>query len=89
MKRRQQLETNDAGIAGHATSVAEIDQQLSKLGGLERYQQLSALGQREERGGGSEKIFIQWIKELGVHRTTHEGKGKLRYAPPFQWEIFN
>ena len=63
-------------------ALAEIEHQLSNLGGLERYQQLSALGQREERGGGAEKIFIQWMKELNVHRrrSRTEDSTKLRYV---------
>lgn len=59
LKRRRQLEQAEQKIA-----LAEIDQQISSLGGLERYQQMSSLGQREDRGGGSEKIFIQWMKEI-------------------------
>jgi 25S rRNA (adenine2142-N1)-methyltransferase len=61
-------------------ALAEIEHQLSNLGGLERYQQLSALGQREERGGGAEKFFIQWMKELNVHRvrSRSEDSTKLR-----------
>jgi len=60
----------------------EIEHQLSNLGGLERYQQLSVLGQREERGGGAEKFFIQWMKELNVHRgwSRSEDSTKLRYV---------
>ncbi|KAF8969874.1 putative methyltransferase-domain-containing protein [Flammula alnicola] len=75
LKRRRQLENSNA--LGRAAALTAIEQQISDLGGLERYQQLSSLGQREERGGGSEKIFIQWMKELGVHRIP-EGKAKVR-----------
>lgn len=59
LKRRQQLEQAKQTIA-----LAEIDQQIASLGGLERYQQMSSLGQLEDRGGGSEKVFIQWMKAM-------------------------
>ncbi|KAF8906008.1 putative methyltransferase-domain-containing protein [Gymnopilus junonius] len=64
LKRRKQLE-NDSQL--HQQSLAHIDDQIKALGGLERYQQLSVLGQREERGGGSEKILINWMEELNLH----------------------
>ncbi|PPQ86877.1 hypothetical protein CVT25_012596 [Psilocybe cyanescens] len=74
MKRRTQLEQDPQE---HKRDLAEIDRQITDLGGLERYQQLSSLGQQEERGGGSEKIFIKWLKELNLHRRS-ETSGKLR-----------
>ncbi|KAF9475069.1 nucleolus protein [Pholiota conissans] len=75
LKKRRQLESQTAH--GQVLGLEEIDEQLAALGGLEKYQELSSLGQREERGGGSEKIFIAWMRELDVHRT-QEGKEKLR-----------
>ncbi|KDR81429.1 hypothetical protein GALMADRAFT_239318 [Galerina marginata CBS 339.88] len=74
IKRRRQLENN---FEEHDKSLKEIEYQIETLGGLERYQQLSSLGQREERGGGSEKIFIDWMKELNLHRV-HSGDHRLR-----------
>ncbi|KIM49307.1 hypothetical protein M413DRAFT_438493 [Hebeloma cylindrosporum] len=73
LKQRRKLEN----APDPQSSLEEIEHQLSNLGGLERYQELSTLGQREERGGGAEKIFIQWMKELNVHRRT-EDSAKLR-----------
>lgn len=75
LKQRRQLENGTS--SDKTLSLADIDRQLSGLGGLEKYQELSSLGQSEERGGGSEKIFITWMKELGAYRLT-EGKGKVR-----------
>ncbi|KAH9484184.1 25S rRNA (adenine(2142)-N(1))-methyltransferase [Psilocybe cubensis] len=74
MKRRKQLEQ---APLEHKHELAEIDRQVSELGGLERYQQLSSLGQQEQRGGGSEKIFVNWLKELNLHRRSGT-TGKLR-----------
>lgn len=36
------------------------------LGELEHYQHMSAIGQGNDRGGGSEKVLIQWLKDLRV-----------------------
>ncbi|KAF8797847.1 hypothetical protein BYT27DRAFT_7151275 [Phlegmacium glaucopus] len=62
LKRRCQLEQ-----AKQTNALAEIDQQISSLGGIERYQKMSSLGQQSDRGGGSEKVFIHWMK--GIRRT--------------------
>lgn len=67
LKRRRQLELTNETIA-----LAEIDQQISSIGGLERYQQMSSLGQQGDRGGGSEKVFIQWMK--GIRKTQSDPK---------------
>jgi len=46
----------------------EIDGKIAELGGLERYQRMSAIGQRNDRGGGSEKVLIEWLKTMGLHK---------------------
>ncbi|PPQ69864.1 hypothetical protein CVT26_014141 [Gymnopilus dilepis] len=74
LKRRKQLE-NDQQL--HEQSLADIEARIHALGGLERYQQLSALGQREERGGGSQKVLVNWLKELNVHHS-YDNRRKLR-----------
>lgn len=76
LKRRQQLSAGSQ-VASETTSMAEIDAEIDQLGGLERYQELSVLGQLEERGGGSEKIFIDWMKELEFHKIS-AGQGKVK-----------
>jgi len=67
LKRRKQFE-KEAEVKEEI--LKEIDREIEALGGLERYQQMSSLGQDEERGGGSEKIFIKWMKEFGLHDAT-------------------
>lgn len=57
--------------------LAKIQCEIGGLGGLECYQRMSAIGQGNDRGGGSEKIFIEWMKELNVH---NERQTKLQYA---------
>jgi len=75
LKRRIQF--RNAQTPNHTEELADIDEQIARLGGLERYQQMSILGQKEDRGGGSEKMFIGWMKELNLHQRK-SGKEKLR-----------
>jgi 25S rRNA (adenine2142-N1)-methyltransferase len=53
-----------------------IERRIEELGGLEGYQRMSAIGQNDDRGGGSHKLFIEWMKEEGVHTS----KSKLQYV---------
>ncbi|KAG8805471.1 hypothetical protein FRC17_005489 [Serendipita sp. 399] len=53
-------ETDD----GYMDTIRKIDDELAKLGGLERYQAMSAIGQSHLKGGGSERVLIQWLKEI-------------------------
>jgi len=48
------------------------------MGGLEAYQRMSSIGQGNDRGGGSEKVFIEWLTELGVPQALKETGKKLR-----------
>ncbi|KAG8865316.1 hypothetical protein FRB96_000206 [Tulasnella sp. 330] len=52
--------------AHDARKLKEIDTEIARMGGLELYQDMSATGQRKDRGGGSEKVLINWLKELEV-----------------------
>lgn len=69
--------------------LARINEDLSRLGGLEVYQRMSAAAQDNERGGGSEKILIDWLRDIW-QRSSTSGR-KLRYdtdrwplhPPPF------
>ncbi|TFK67897.1 hypothetical protein BDN72DRAFT_724793, partial [Pluteus cervinus] len=61
-----------------APPLKAIEKEIGDLGGLEHYQNMSALGQTNERGGGSEKVLVSWMKELGVPRSTSlEDKKRL------------
>lgn len=74
---KQQRNLENSNDPDRTLALEEIKRELKNLGGLERYQELSSLGQREERGGGSEKVLISWMKDLNIH-ITYKGKGKLR-----------
>ena len=56
---------------------ADVQSRIDELGGIEVYQSMSAIGQGNDRGGGSEKIFIGWLKELNLHKSCPP---KLKYA---------
>ncbi|KAF9036959.1 nucleolus protein [Hymenopellis radicata] len=66
----RQFHLNSSGGTGKA--LAEIQRRIDELGGLECYQSMSAIGQGTDRGGGSEKVFIAWLKELGMHKARTE-----------------
>jgi 25S rRNA (adenine2142-N1)-methyltransferase len=50
---------------GDTDTLANINYELEKLGGLEKYQHMSCIGQGSDRGGGSEKVLIGWLKQMG------------------------
>ena len=42
-----------------------VNREIEKLGGLEAYQHMSCIGQSSDRGGGSEKVLIGWLRQRG------------------------
>jgi hypothetical protein len=46
-------------------TLTSVNHELEKLGGLEKYQHMSCIGQGADRGGGSEKVLIGWLKQMG------------------------
>ncbi|PSR90391.1 putative methyltransferase-domain-containing protein [Coniella lustricola] len=58
-KRKQQAARNGDGAAE-----AKISAEISSLGGLEKYQQASLQGQRNDRGGDSSKVLMDWLKAI-------------------------
>jgi len=87
LKRRARLETKPRTFE-ISRELEEIEQEMDSLGGLEQYQEMSVVGQSKERGGGSHKFLISWLREL--HFPAGEGdKGTLRYVylPSVQLEI--
>ncbi|KAK2467071.1 hypothetical protein APHAL10511_001329 [Amanita phalloides] len=65
LKRRAYLLTKQSDAIAQQV-LAEVDQKLEELGGLEAYQHMSVVGQDGTRGGGSERVFIDWLKDLGI-----------------------
>ncbi|KAL3427099.1 nucleolus protein [Phlyctema vagabunda] len=46
---------------GDVATAAAVSQQIEKQGGIESYQRASLTGQRNERGGDSSKILMDWL----------------------------
>jgi 25S rRNA (adenine2142-N1)-methyltransferase len=80
IKSQTQLKNKRSLDASEAEELRKISEEIDGLGGLEWYQQMSAIGQGNDRGGGSERIFISWLKELKVHESRQE---KLRCVNPY------
>ncbi|PCH38378.1 hypothetical protein WOLCODRAFT_97010 [Wolfiporia cocos MD-104 SS10] len=59
-------------------SLMEIEREIEELGGLGAYQRMSTIGQGSDRGGGSEKVLIGWLQELGIHSRMQTEKKRLR-----------
>jgi 25S rRNA (adenine2142-N1)-methyltransferase len=76
LKRRAQLQ-NAKAHTDTSKALADIEDQIARMGGLERYQRMSAVGQGKDRGGGSETILINWLKDLGLN-DLKKGQAKLR-----------
>lgn len=60
LKSRRKLE----GRLDNERELGEIDEQISSLGGLDAYQRMSKQGQSAERGGGTEAVLIDWLKDI-------------------------
>ena len=73
LKSRRKLE----GQPGNERELEAIDEQISGLGGLDAYQAMSKLGQSAERGGGTETVLIDWLRDI-VKDDPLEGGQKLR-----------
>ena len=87
IKRQAQLRAaaeNGQGSAkgkDRAATVAElgdIEREIEELGGLPAYQRMSTIGQGKDRGGGSEQVFISWMRELAVHECAKEKETRVR-----------
>lgn len=89
LKRKAQLQgklKSTASSSDHAATAEELEKvktEMEGLGGLERYQTMSKLGQGRERGGDSSKVLVEWLGELGMgikKDKTQAGKtgGKLK-----------
>lgn len=74
LKKQRQLKN---ASSANAEVLGEIEHEIDELGGLAAYQRMSSIGQGNDRGGGSEKVLIQWLIHMELRK--REAKGKLRY----------
>ena len=72
IKGQEKLKNKNSFTVSEAEELDKINDEIQRLGGLEWYQQMSVAGQGNDRGGGSEKFFIEWLKELQVHEGKQE-----------------
>jgi 25S rRNA (adenine2142-N1)-methyltransferase len=56
--------------------VATIDCDIDKLGGLDRYQEASKIGQLKARGGDTSRILKAWLEESSISRTPNQKCGQ-------------
>jgi len=60
-------------------ALANVNREIEKLGGLEAYQRMSCIGQSSDRGGGSEKVLIGWLKQMGWVASVAKETEKVRH----------
>ncbi|KAI4596349.1 hypothetical protein KJ359_005478 [Pestalotiopsis sp. 9143b] len=58
---------------GDTVQQIAIDKEIAALGGIEKYQQASLQGQRNDRGGDSSRVLMEWLKP--VHSVLKEVAG--------------
>lgn len=58
---------------GDTVQQIAIDKEIAALGGIEKYQQASLQGQRNDRGGDSSRVLMEWLKP--VHPALEEVAG--------------
>lgn len=81
LKRRAQLQNaHTQDDLKTLKALADIEAEIAELGGLKRYQHMSAIGQGSDRGGGSERLLVKWLKGLGLN-DLKKRQAKLRCAP--------
>lgn len=75
LKKQRQLRQN-ASTMSSTLEMKEIEQEIEKMGGLATYQRMSSVGQDTDRGGGSQKVLIKWLVDMGLPKMV--GSSKLR-----------
>lgn len=77
LKKQAQLQGSPHNTE-NAKILADVAREIEELGGLAAYQRMSSIGQGEDRGGGSEKVLIPWLREMGM--SSREQDDRPRYA---------
>lgn len=77
LKKQARLQESPRGVES-AKALADVDREIEDLGGLAAYQRMSSIGQGEDRGGGSEKMLISWLHEMGM--SSEVRNDRPRYA---------
>lgn len=69
---------NNRDLTSAKAELADIEHEIEELGGLAAYQRMSTIGQGKDRGGGSEKVLIGWLRGLGFPEEVERKNTKLR-----------
>lgn len=72
-KRRQQ-----ALRSGDKTEAAAASAEIAALGGLDRYQQASLLGQSKVRGGDSSAVLLEWLAPFFSTVEKHSSSNRIK-----------
>ncbi|EIM82491.1 uncharacterized protein STEHIDRAFT_161028 [Stereum hirsutum FP-91666 SS1] len=64
-QRNQKQRHRDGGGTETAREMREVEREMESMGGLGVYQRMSSIGQGKDRGGGSERVLIGWLKGMG------------------------
>ncbi|KAI6129145.1 putative methyltransferase-domain-containing protein [Pisolithus thermaeus] len=67
LKKKGQVEHNPA-TTSNAEELKKINEELASMGGLAAYQRMSSIGQGSDRGGGSERVLIKWLVNMGLSK---------------------
>jgi 25S rRNA (adenine2142-N1)-methyltransferase len=62
--KRREVRASGIDYLPPQEELSRIERDIGAMGGLERYQAMSSIGQSGVKGGGSEKVLISWIKEI-------------------------
>ncbi|KAI0802359.1 putative methyltransferase-domain-containing protein [Xylaria sp. FL0064] len=62
---------------GDKASEAAVDAEITALGGIQKYQQASLQGQRNDRGGDSSRVLMEWLKP-NFHASGITADGSVR-----------
>ncbi|KAI0971192.1 putative methyltransferase-domain-containing protein [Xylaria arbuscula] len=66
-----------ADAKGDKAAVIAADAEIAALGGIQKYQQASLQGQRNDRGGDSSRVLMEWLKPK-FHESGLTADGKVR-----------
>ena len=63
---------------GDKSEEIAIAAEISALGGIQQYQQASLQGQRNDRGGDSSRVLMEWLKPMDTALKSSDEKQNLR-----------
>lgn len=67
MKHHTLLKEHEKALrSGDNRTAKTIAEQISKNGGIEKYQHASQMGQLTSRGGDTSKVLVKWLQESGL-----------------------